>query len=141
MTDRISPQQRSWNMSRIRSRDTLPERRLRSALHRAGFRFRLHDHRLPGKPDLVLTKYRAVIMVHGCFWHRHPGCPAAADPKTNTTFWQTKFAANIRRDKKTQAALESLGWTAIIVWECQLKRDLDNVVAGVSRQLGVIRGS
>ena len=127
-------------MSRIRSRDTLPELRLRSGLHKAGFRFRLHDHSLPGRPDIVLPKYRAVILVHGCFWHRHPGCPASTNPKTNSEFWQNKFAATIRRDQQAQTALDSIGWTSFTVWECQLANNLDGVVERLSHQLGGLTG-
>src|SRR5690606_35425287 len=101
MADIITQERRSWNMSRIKGRNTAPEMRLRSLLHRAGFRFRLHAKELPGRPDIVLPKYRTVIFVHGCFWHRHVGCRNATVPSTRTEFWQTKFAANVSRDERS----------------------------------------
>lgn len=110
-------------MSRIKGRNTGPEMRLRSLLHCAGFRFRLHVKDLPGKPDIVLPRYRAVIFVHGCFWHRHEGCRNATTPSTRTEFWQAKFDSNVRRDKRDRAALETAGWTVFTVWECELKSD------------------
>ena len=105
MADRISPEHRSWNMSRIRGKDTGPELSLRSLLHRAGFRYRLHDTTLPGKPDLVLPRYRTVIFVHGCYWHRHSGCKYAATPRTRTDFWLAKFQGTVERDRRTAEAL------------------------------------
>ena len=118
--DRISREHRSWNMSRIRSGDTKPERIVRSLLHGRGYRFRLHKKDLPGKPDIVLPKYKTVIFVHGCFWHRHKGCKHASVPKTRQDFWQTKFNSNIARDKKVQKQLNSTGWKIVIIWECEL---------------------
>lgn len=120
MTDRLTPQRRSWNMSRIRGRDTLPERAVRSALHRAGYRFRLHRKDLPGRPDIVLPKHSIVVFVHGCFWHRHPGCRFAYTPKSRITFWQQKFDGNVERDRRNVRALRALGWRVITVWECQI---------------------
>ncbi len=119
--DTLTKEKRSWNMSRIRSKDTVPEMRIRSALHRAGYRFRLHVRELPGKPDIVLPKYKTVIFVHGCFWHRHEGCSGATMPSTNQAFWKEKFRKNVKRDKKEQAALKRLGWKVIVIWECELK--------------------
>jgi DNA mismatch endonuclease (patch repair protein) len=107
-------------MSRIRSSDTKPEIALRKALHGLGFRFRLHDRRLPGKPDIVLPKHLTVIFVHGCFWHRHPGCKVATTPKTNTDFWIDKFDRNQSRDTRNSEALAAAGWRVIVVWECEL---------------------
>ena len=98
MADRLTKEHRSWNMSRIRGRDTGPERSLRSMLHRAGYRFRLHDKRLPGRPDIVLHKYKTAIFVNGCFWHRHAGCRNATTPSSRTDFWQKKFAETVERD-------------------------------------------
>lgn len=120
MVDTLTPTQRSERMSRIRSRDTKPEIALRKALHGLGFRFRLHKTDLPGKPDLVLTKYRCVIFVHGCFWHRHPGCKVATTPKSNTAFWVDKFTRNVDRDKRNTRQLEEGGWHVITVWECEV---------------------
>ena len=111
--DRLLPERRSWNMSRIRSKDTAPECIVRSFLHRHGFRFRLHVKDLPGTPDIVLPKYRTVIEVRGCYWHRHPGCKKTTTPSTNIDFWQKKFDENIARDQRTEAELQRLGWRVI----------------------------
>lgn len=121
MTDTLTPEQRSERMSRIRSKDTKPELALRSALHGMGFRFRVNARQLPGKPDIVLPKHRTVIFVHGCFWHRHEGCKVASTPKTNTGFWEEKFARNVERDRSTTRKLGQLGWEIMVVWECELK--------------------
>ncbi|WP_277924334.1 DNA mismatch endonuclease Vsr [Sphingomonas sp. CROZ-RG-20F-R02-07] len=121
MVDTLTPAQRSERMSRIRSTNTKPEVALRKALHRLGFRFRLHGRRLPGKPDIVLPKYRTAIFVHGCFWHRHAGCSIATTPKSNTEFWVDKFDRNTARDAIKRAQLEADGWNVIVVWECDLK--------------------
>jgi len=127
LVDHISKEHRSWNMSRIRSKDSAPEIRVRSFLHRAGYRFRLHDKNLPGSPDIVLRKYRTVIFVHGCYWHRHPGCKQGAyfpkDPKQGTKFWKEKFKNNIKRDHKNTQLLEELGWNVTVIWECQTKSE------------------
>jgi DNA mismatch endonuclease (patch repair protein) len=120
MADTLTPAERSERMSRIRSRDTRPEIALRKALHKLGFRFRLHGRRLPGKPDIVLPKHRTVIFVHGCFWHRHPDCKVATTPKTNTEFWIEKFGRNQRRDIRNSEALAAAGWRVLVVWECEL---------------------
>lgn len=122
-------------MSRIRGRNTGPELRLRSLLHRAGFRFRLHAKQLPGSPDVVLPKYRTAIFVHGCFWHRHPGCRNATMPSTRREFWQEKFDANVSRDARNQAALEAAGWTVLTIWECELKADAEGVVRRLADEL------
>jgi DNA mismatch endonuclease, patch repair protein len=119
MTDSLTPERRSWNMSRIRGRNTAPERLVRSALHRAGYRFRLHRKDLPGRPDIVLPKYRAVVFVHGCFWHRHSKCRFAYTPKSRVAFWQEKFRSNSERDRRTARALRRLGWRVVTVWECE----------------------
>ncbi|WP_223478074.1 very short patch repair endonuclease [Oricola indica] len=136
MADRISKAHRSWNMSRIRGKDTKPEKLLRSALHRAGFRFRLHSGNLPGKPDIVLPKYRTVIFVHGCYWHRHSGCRHATTPKSNIDFWNGKFAATVERDLRNVADLEAAGWRVLIVWECEIEADLPRKVAEIKAFLG-----
>ena len=109
MADRISPEHRSWNMSRMRGKDTGPELCLRSLLHRAGFRYRLHDTTLPGKPDLVLPRYRTVIFVHGCYWHRHSGCKYATTPRTRTDFWLAKFQGTVERDRRAVEELRFRG--------------------------------
>ena len=121
MADKLNIQQRRQCMSHIRGKDTKPELLVRKGLHAHGFRFRLQDRRLPGKPDIVLAKYGVVIMVNGCFWHGHNGCKYATQPKSNVAFWDTKIAKNRHRDEVTIAHLEALGWTVIVVWECELR--------------------
>lgn len=118
-------------MSRVRTKGTAPELALRSGLHSAGIRFRLHRKDLPGKPDIVLPKYKSVIFVHGCFWHHHEGCIKSKMPKTNVEFWQDKITANVKRDKSNQADLEKMGWRVLVVWECDTKKDVGNVVKNV----------
>lgn len=121
MTDLLSPEQRSNLMSRIRGKNTKPEMIVRSWLHKHGFRFRLHRKDLPGKPDIVLPKYKTVIFVHGCFWHRHEGCKRATTPKTRTGYWEEKFRKNRDRDLSKSDALNALGWKVLVVWECETK--------------------
>ena len=121
MADKLNTQQRHHCMSRIRGKDTKPELLVRLGLHARGFRFRLQDRNLPGRPDIVLPKYGVAIMVNGCFWHGHKGCRYATKPKSNAEFWETKIARNKHRDEVTAAHLEALGWTVIIVWECELR--------------------
>ena len=121
MTDSLSKAKRSWNMSRVCSKDTKPEIIVRSLLHNVGYRFRLHKVGLPGKPDIVLAKYKTVVFVNGCFWHRHSGCSDATTPKTRTEFWTKKFEDNVSRDKRNTAALRNLDWYVVVVWECELK--------------------
>ena len=121
MVDSISPKHRSWNMSRIRSKNTNPEMIVRSMLHQMGFRFRLHRKDLPGKPDIVLPKYKTVVEVRGCYWHRHDGCKFAYTPKSNTEFWQEKFRRNVERDHMNEEKLKELGWKVIVIWECEVK--------------------
>ena len=118
--DRISKGHRSWNMSRIKSGNTKPEIVVRSLLHNMGYRFRLHRKDLPGKPDIVLPRYKSVIFVHGCFWHRHKGCKNATSPKTKKIFWREKFRTNVERDRRVQKELKSMGWSIQIIWECEL---------------------
>ena len=125
--DTITSKHRSWNMSRIHSIDTKPELAVRSFLHRRGFRFRLHDKRLPGKPDIVLPKYKTVLEVRGCFWHRHEGCKKATMPSTRIEYWQQKFIANIERDKYTEVKLKAMGWKVIVIWECEIPKKLQNL--------------
>ncbi len=115
-------EQRSRNMSAIKSKNTKPEITVRKLLHSMGYRFRLHKKDLPGSPDIVLPKYKTVIFVHGCFWHRHQNCKYASNPKTRREFWEKKFKENIERDKKTQEKLKNLGWKTKIVWECEIKK-------------------
>lgn len=117
--DPLTREHRSWNMSRIRSRDTTPELTVRSMLHRLGYRFRLHRRDLPGSPDILLPKYRTAIFVHGCFWHRHSGCRFAYMPKTRQQFWARKFEDNRRRDRRVTRALRRDGWRVAVIWECE----------------------
>lgn len=133
--DSLTPEKRSWNMSRIRGKDTHPEKAMRSLLHAEGYRFRLSDKILPGKPDIVLPKYRAAIFVHGCFWHRHPGCKYAYTPKSRLDFWNKKFEENVTRDNNNLALLQQKGWLPIVVWECEIKRTPGAVLERVSRTL------
>ena len=121
MSDTLSQTQRSYNMSRIRGKNTKPEILVRKGLHARGFRFRLNNKKLPGSPDIVLSKYGVAIMVNGCFWHGHKGCRYATKPKSNVEFWETKIARNKHRDEVTAAHLEALGWTVITIWECELR--------------------
>lgn len=125
MTDSISTEKRSWNMARIKSKNTQIELAVRKYLFARGFRYRLHVRNLPGKPDLVLKKYKTVIFVHGCYWHQHAGCKYATTPKTRIEFWKNKFQANIRNDSKNTELLEQMGWKVLIVWECQILRDFE----------------
>ena len=106
-------------MSRIKGKDTGPEKIVRSLLHRMGYRFRLHGKTLPGRPDIVLSRHRAVVFVHGCFWHRHRGCKDATMPKTRRAWWRAKLEGNAARDRRNQAALRRTGWRVLTVWECQ----------------------
>lgn len=119
MPDIVSPEVRSRMMSGIRGKDTKPELLIRSQLHSLGFRYHLHDSRIPGKPDMVFPKYSAVILVHGCFWHGHKGCRRATRPATNESFWNQKLDGNIRRDERFKAELRRLGWKVLVVWECE----------------------
>lgn len=135
MVDRISKEHRSWNMSRIRGKNTKPEVVLRSLMHRAGFRFRLHDNKLPGKPDIVLPKHKTAIFVNGCYWHRHQGCPKATAPKTNTAFWTKKFETTVERDVRKKSELMQAGWRVITVWECELDTDPLGLVEDLRTQL------
>ena len=116
-------------MALVKSKDTKPEILIRKALFSYGFRYRLHDKALPGKPDIVLPKYRTVILVHGCFWHRHSGCSAATIPKSNTEYWMSKFKKNVERDTAQQLELTDLGWHVIVVWECKMQKNFANVIA------------
>lgn len=119
--DRLTPQRRSWLMSRVVSKNTSAELRVRSAAHARGLRFRVHRKDLPGTPDLVFPKWRTAIFVHGCFWHRHSNCKKATTPKSRVDFWKNKFERNLARDQANLAALRAAGWRAEVVWECETK--------------------
>ena len=128
MVDVVDSATRSRMMSGIRAANTRPELKLRRALHTRGLRFRLHDKSLPGRPDIVLPRWRVVIEVRGCFWHRHQDCRLATKPSTRPDFWEAKFRANVERDKRNVGLLRDAGWRVAIVWECELKaRDIDAV--------------
>lgn len=124
--DTFSASQRSGIMSKVKGKDTKPELRLRSCLHRLGFRFRIQRKDLPGKPDIVLPKYKTVVFVNGCFWHRHEGCKRATTPQSNEAYWNKKFETNKRRDALAQTTLANSGWNVVIVWECELRGILDD---------------
>lgn len=133
-TDVHSPEIRSYNMSRIRGKNTKPEVKVRALLHRAGFRFRIHDKRLPGKPDIVLPRYRAVIFVNGCFWHRHTGCRYCYFPKSRHDFWEKKFAETIKRDHNNHKQLQDRSWRVFIIWECELKNNPESIISNLILQ-------
>lgn len=135
MADRLSPERRSWLMSRVKSRDTGPEIRVRKAAHAMGLRFRLHRKDLPGSPDLVFPGRKVAMFVHGCFWHRHEGCKKATDPKSRTEFWQEKFARNVARDRQNIFDIEALGWRVLVIWQCEATDAirLDGILRGVFR--------
>jgi len=120
--DTVTKEHRSWIMSQIHSNDTKPEMLVRHMLWENGFRYRLHVKKLPGKPDIVLTRYKTVIDIRGCFWHRHEHCKVATMPKSNVEFWQTKFARNVERDHRTETVLKEKGWNVLVVWECEMKQ-------------------
>jgi DNA mismatch endonuclease (patch repair protein) len=119
MVDRLTPQRRSWLMSRVKGKDTSPEIRVRRCAHALGLRFRIHRRDLPGKPDLVFTKRRLALFVHGCYWHRHKGCGKASAPASE--FWAAKFDSNIERDARVTSELRSLGWRVAVIWECETR--------------------
>ena len=112
---------RSKNMSAIKSKNTKPEIAVRKLLHSMGYRFRLHRKDLPGSPDIVLPKYKTVIFVHGCFWHRHENCKYASTPKTRKEFWENKFKSNLKRDAEVQEKIKNIGWQSVVIWECEIK--------------------
>jgi DNA mismatch endonuclease (patch repair protein) len=127
--DRLTREHRSWNMSRIRGRDTTPELAVRRYIHGLGYRYQLRSA-LPGKPDILFPRQRVAVFIHGCFWHRH-GCGNTTTPRTNTDFWQTKFSRTIQRDAEVQSSLEGLGWTSVVLWECDIERDVAQATAGL----------
>ena len=135
MTDRLSPEHRSWNMSRIRGKDTRPEILLRKALFSRGMRYRLHRRDLPGTPDIVFAGPRTTIFVNGCFWHRHEGCNLTTTPTTRPEFWQEKFDRTVERDRRNISALSDAGWSVIVVWQCEIEKDLDSVADAIVHRL------
>ena len=126
MADVHTPEQQSYNMSRIRSKNTKPEELVRKYLFSQGFRYRKNDNRLPGKPDIVLPKYKTVIFVNGCFWHGHEACRYFAWPQNNAEFWKNKISGNIQRDRYNRQLLADQGWRVIDIWECELKKSKVN---------------
>ena len=136
LTDIVDRKTRSRMMAGIRGKDTKPELVLRRALHAHGFRYRLHAKALPGKPDIVFPKFKAVIFVHGCFWHRHQDCRYATTPATRPEFWAQKFEGNVKRDARNLADIRSAGWRTAVVWECVLKaRDVETLAERLSNWL------
>lgn len=121
MVDVFTPEKRSWVMSRIGSKDTKPEMRVRKAAHAMGLRYRLHRRDLPGRPDIVFPSRRVALFVHGCFWHRHAGCRLASTPGSNTEFWEEKFARNLDRDHRSWEKLAAAGWRTVVIWECETR--------------------
>lgn len=135
MSDKLTPEKRSWNMSQIKGKDTKIEVAVRKYLFSKGYRFRKNDKRYPGKPDIVLPKYKTVIFVHGCFWHRHEGCKDATIPKTRTEFWLDKFEKNFKNDIQNQEKLEKLGWNVIVIWECEIEKDFIGTMENVEKSI------
>lgn len=135
MSDKLTPEKRSWNMSRIKGKDTKIEVEVRKYLFSKGYRFRKNDKRYPGKPDIVLPKYHVAIFVHGCFWHRHEGCKDATTPKTRTEFWLEKFDKNVKNDQIKQEKLRKLGWKVIVIWECEIKKDLIKTLEWLEQEI------
>ncbi len=141
MADVHSKAVRSYNMSRIKGKDTKPEMLVRRFLHGHGYRYKLHDKTLPGKPDIVLPKYNTVIFIHGCFWHGHSNCKYYVVPKTRTGWWLAKINGNIANDKKHLTALRKAGWKIITIWECQLKpKKADKTLARLLAQISAVKG-
>lgn len=128
MTDNLTVERRSWNMSRIKSRDTKPELLLRKALFTRGFRYRINKKNLPGQPDIVLKKYKTIIFVHGCFWHGHSNCKRSGIPKSNRDYWVAKINSNIERDKSNEKLLKKEGWNVVKVWECEINTNLEKTL-------------
>lgn len=135
MSDKLTPEKRSWNMNRIKGKDTKIEVEVRKYLFSKGYRFRKNDKRYPGKPDIVLPKYHVAIFVHGCFWHRHEGCKDATTPKTRTEFWLEKFDKNVKNDQIKQEKLRELGWKVIVIWECEIKKDLIKTMEWLEQEI------
>lgn len=133
--DMFTSQKRSEIMSQVRGKNTKPELKIRSLLHRMGYRFRLHCRDLPGNPDIVLPKYRTVVFVHGCFWHQHPGCRRATTPKKNSEFWEVKLRRNRERDQEAIRNLRNEGWSVVVLWECEILRDEDALLDKVTSNL------
>ena len=128
MSDSLTPEKRSWNMSRIRCKDTSIEVKVRKYLFSQGFRYRKNVSSLPGKPDIVFPKYHVALFIHGCFWHRHEGCKRATTPKSKMEYWIPKFEHNIANDKKHYKELEQMGWRTIVIWECEVNKNFEETM-------------
>lgn len=135
MADTLTKEKRSWNMSRIRGKDTQAEVKVRKYLFSKGFRYRKNVTDLPGKPDIVLPKYKTVVFIHGCFWHRHPGCKYSYTPKSNIEFWEKKFSANVKNDDIKRKQLEDDGWRVIVLWECDVERRFEQTMEKLVSEL------
>ncbi len=137
MSDTLSKERRSWNMSRIKGKDTGIEVAVRKRLFSLGYRYRKNDKRLPGKPDIVFPMYRTVVFIHGCFWHMHSNCKIARIPKSNTDFWITKLNHNVENDIKHKQKLEQMGWKVITIWECEINNDFESVIQSIIDSLHI----
>ena len=135
MADRLSKEKRSWNMSRIHGSDTSIEVKVRKYLYHAGFRYRKNDKRFPGKPDIVLPRYKCVVFIHGCFWHNHSGCKGATIPKTRTEFWLQKLNRNVCNDNKHTQQLKEMGWRVFVVWECEVNKAFEETMTRLIEQI------
>lgn len=140
MSDAVSRDSRSKIMAAVRQRDTGPEMVVRRSLHRHGFRFRVSDRRLPGSPDITLSRYRVVIFVNGCFWHRHHSCRFATTPRSNGAWWAEKFARNIERDRDKKRQLLEIGWRVMVVWECAVRKNGPLRMEAIDALMEWIRG-
>lgn len=138
MADVHSPEKRSYNMSRIHAKGTKPEETVRKYLFSKGFRYRKNDPRLLGKPDIVLPKYKTVIFVNGCFWHRHEGCKYFVWPKNNAEFWRKKIMSNVERDNRNYSELKEKGWSIVVIWECELKDRRSETLSSVVESLELL---
>jgi DNA mismatch endonuclease (patch repair protein) len=133
--DVLSTEERSRLMRSVKGKNTAPELQIRSALHRAGYRFRLHRNDLPGKPDIVLPKYMTIVFINGCFWHQHTGCRKATIPKNNRSFWRKKLTRNVERDLQNHVQLRRLGWKVITLWECKIRKSVDVAILPIIKHL------
>jgi len=133
--DKISKERRSSNMSKIKSINTLPEIKIRKALWKMGYRYRLYYKKLPGKPDIVIVNQKIVIFIHGCFWHRHRNCIEASRPKTNSAYWEEKLLKNVERDKKYRKEIKKLGWKIITIWECNINKEIEKNILMLKKLL------
>ena len=135
MADSLSKEKRSWNMSKIRGKDTAIEVKVRKYLFSKGFRYRKNVKTLPGKPDIVLPKYKTAVFVHGCFWHRHEGCKDATTPKTRTDFWNEKFRKNVENDQLHTQQLTEMGWKVLVLWECEIEKRFEETMTLLTEQI------